>query len=72
MVNWLEVGGGEEVFLKMGYKYELTGIAAGNDREGGEEGREEGKEGWRVSVKQLQVSDWHFALLVASLAHQPV
>lgn len=25
-----------------------------------------------VSVKQLQVSDWHFALLVASLANQPV
>lgn len=38
-------------------------------------------EGWRVgggggemrvSVKQLQVSDWHFALLAASLTHQPV
>lgn len=32
--------------------------------------------GWagesRVSVKQLQVSDRHFALLVASLANQPV
>lgn len=25
-----------------------------------------------VSVKQLQVSDWHFALLAASLTHQPV
>jgi len=31
-------------------------------------------EGWGggVSVKQLQVSDGHFAILVAALAHQPI
>lgn len=27
---------------------------------------------WGLLVKQLQISDWHFAFLVASLAHQPV
>lgn len=50
------------LFLIMGYKYER--------RRG--RGKKWGGEGGRVLVKQLQVSDWHFALLVASLAHQPV
>lgn len=42
------------------YKYEITAGYSGLV------GRS-----W-VSVKQLQISDWHFALLVASLTHQPV
>lgn len=36
---------------------------------GAEREREKGL--W-VSVKQLQVGDWHFAFLAASLAHEPV
>lgn len=42
------------------YKYEITAGYRGLGGVGG---------GLWVSVKQLQVGDWHFALLVASLTH---
>lgn len=46
------------------YKYGIVG--------GGGEERGVGRVQEGPSVKQLQVSDGNFALLVASLAHQPV
>lgn len=61
--QWLNGGGKKERARPVPpkqYKYEITG---GHSRLGGES---------TVSVKQLQVSDWHFALLVSSLTNQPV